>query len=250
MKKRLDKIKSKIEIDKKVTVYELSKTFNLTEETIRRDLEKLELEGFLTRTFGGAIFNNQSQKENMSFYTRASINIEEKRKIASLFYNMIENKKTIAADSSTTVMEAIKAIKNINGLTILSSSTEIFRELLGSKINIISIGGTFNEKTLSLQGNLAKENIKRYYMDIALISCKGLDINKGVMDSNEGDAEIKMEMIKQASEVILLADNTKFNKKALVQFLDLNKVNYIITDKKPDDEWIDFCRDANINLIY
>ena len=87
-------------------------------------------------------------------------------------------------------------------------------------------------------------------MDIALISCKGLDINKGVMDSNEGDAEIKMEMIKQASEVILLADNTKFNKKALVQFLDLNKVNYIITDKKPDDEWIDFCRDANINLIY
>lgn len=247
MKKRLDKIKSKIEIDKKVTVYELSKTFNVTEETIRRDLEKLELEGFLTRTFGGAIFNNQSQKENMSFYTRASINIEEKRKIASLFYNMIENKKTIAADSSTTVMEAIK---NINGLTILSSSTEIFRELLGSKINIISIGGTFNEKTLSLQGNLAKENIKRYYMDIALISCKGLDINKGVMDSNEGDAEIKMEMIKQASEVILLADNTKFNKKALVQFLDLNKVNYIITDKKPDDEWIDFCRDANINLIY
>ncbi|MBW5377413.1 DeoR/GlpR transcriptional regulator, partial [Brachyspira pilosicoli] len=69
MKNRLDKIKSKIEIDKKVTVSELSKTFNVTEETIRRDLEKLELEGFLTRTFGGAIFNNQSQKENMSFYT-------------------------------------------------------------------------------------------------------------------------------------------------------------------------------------
>lgn len=248
--KRLDKIKQKVEFEKKVTVSDLSKTFGVTEETIRKDLEKLESDRFLTRTFGGAIYNNPLQNENINFYMRASINLEEKRRIASLFYNILGNRRTIVADSSTTVMETIKLLKNNNNLTIISSSTEIFRELSGSSVNIISIGGIFNEVTLSLQGNLAKENIRRYHMDIALISCKGLDMYNGIMDSNEGDADIKMEMVKHASEVVLLADHTKFNKKAFIQFLDLEKLNYLITDMKPEDKWIEFCSKCNIQLIY
>lgn len=248
--KRLDKIKQKIEVEKRVTVSNLSKAFGVTEETIRKDLEKLESDRFLTRTFGGAIYNNPMQNVNIHFYMRSSINLEEKRRIASLFYNMLGNRRTIAADSSTTVMETIKFLKNNKDLTVISSSTEIFRELSGSSINIISIGGVFNEVTLSLQGNLAKENIRRYHMDIALISCKGLDIHDGIMDSNEGDADIKMEMVKHASEVVLLADHTKFNKKAFIQFLDLEKLNYLITDMKPEDKWIEFCNKCNIQLIY
>ena len=77
MKNRLEHIREQVKNEKKVTVSELSKIYKVTEETIRRDLEKLEKEGFLTRTFGGAVLNSASQKEHIHFYKRTSIRSEE-----------------------------------------------------------------------------------------------------------------------------------------------------------------------------
>ena len=226
MKNRLEHIREQVKNEKKVTVSELSKIYKVTEETIRRDLEKLEKEGFLTRTFGGAVLNSASQKEHIHFYKRTSINQKEKAKIAQLFKEVLDQKRTIAADASTTVMEAIRLLKANRNITVLSSSTEIFREMTGSEIHILSTGGVFNEDSLSLQGNLAKENIRRYHVDLALLSCKGLDMDKGIMDSSEREADVKTEMVKQALEVALLADHTKFERTAFVQFLE-RKRNHV-----------------------
>ena len=151
MKNRLEHIREQVKNEKKVTVSELSKIYKVTEETIRRDLEKLEKEGFLTRTFGGAVLNSASQKEHIHFYKRTSINQKEKAKIAQLFKEVLDQKRTIAADASTTVMEAIRLLKANRNITVLSSSTEIFREMTGSEIHILSTGGVFNEDSLSLQ---------------------------------------------------------------------------------------------------
>ena len=250
MKNRLEHIREQVKNEKKVTVSELSKIYKVTEETIRRDLEKLEKEGFLTRTFGGAVLNSASQKEHIHFYKRTSINQKEKAKIAQLFKEVLDQKRTIAADASTTVMEAIRLLKANRNITVLSSSTEIFREMTGSEIHILSTGGVFNEDSLSLQGNLAKENIRRYHVDLALLSCKGLDMDKGIMDSSEREADVKTEMVKQALEVALLADHTKFNQTAFVNFLSIDKLDYLITDEKPDDKWVDYCNENDIKLIY
>ena len=138
MKNRLEHIREQVKNEKKVTVSELSKIYKVTEETIRRDLEKLEKEGFLTRTFGGAVLNSASQKEHIHFYKRTSINQKEKAKIAQLFKEVLDQKRTIAADASTTVMEAIRLLKANRNITVLSSSTEIFREMTGSEIHILS----------------------------------------------------------------------------------------------------------------
>ena len=121
-KDRLNMIRQQLKADKKVTVSNLSRTYQVTEETIRRDLEKLEAEGFLTRTFGGAVYNQTVQKENVHFYKRAAMNIEEKKKIASASFDFLKDKNTLATDSSTTVMDAVKLLKD-KDLTILSAST-------------------------------------------------------------------------------------------------------------------------------
>lgn len=246
---RLILIKQQVEAEKKVTVTNLSRIHKVTEETIRRDLEKLEAEGFLTRTFGGAVLNSISPSDNVHFHKRASINIGEKKKIAAAFYDILKDKTTIVTDSSTTVMEAVKLLKD-KELTILSVSTEIFRELGDTDIKIISTGGAFNKSTLSLQGQVAKDTIRRYHVDIALISCKGLNIKKGAMDTNESETEVKKCMIKQAEEVALLVDHTKFDKTAFAHLLDLENVDYLVTDEKPDESWIQFCGENNIKLIY
>ncbi|MFY3729110.1 DeoR/GlpR family DNA-binding transcription regulator [Escherichia coli] len=249
-KDRIQAIKQMVANDKKVTVSNLSGIFQVTEETIRRDLEKLEDEGFLTRTYGGAVLNTAMLTENIHFYKRASSFYEEKQLIARKALPFIDNKTTMAADSSSTVMELLKLLQDRSGLTLLTNSAEAIHVLAQSEIKVVSTGGELNKNTLSLQGRITKEIIRRYHVDIMVMSCKGLDINSGALDSNEPEAEIKKTMIRQATEVALLVDHSKFDRKAFVQLADFSHINYIITDKSPGAEWIAFCKDNNIQLVW
>lgn len=249
-RERLMLIKQHVQSMKKVSVADLSQQCGVTEETIRRDLDKLEAEGAVTRVHGGAIWNNGTQKEGIHFYRRMTKHVKEKQEIARKAIDLLEGKQTIIADSSTTVMETLKLVPDTAEITVVTNSTEVFREFQQSSINIISIGGEFNKKSLSLQGQLAKNNITKYNVDLALISCKGLNMDKGVQDSNEGEAEIKKLMLEQAKEVALLADCSKFDQTAFVSLIDLRSVNYIITDRQPEKDWIRFCDANGIQLIY
>jgi DeoR/GlpR family transcriptional regulator of sugar metabolism len=249
-KDRIQTIKQMVTNDKKVTVSNLSSIFQVTEETIRRDLEKLEGEGFVTRTYGGAVLNAGNVSENVHFYKRAKSFLEEKQKIAFKILPYIKNKTTMAADSSTTVMELLKLLKDRGDLTLLTNSTEAFHELVQSDINVVSTGGSFNKNTLSLQGGITKAITRKYHVDILVMSCKGLDIESGALDSNEGEAEIKKTMISQAAEVALLVDHSKFDRKAFVRLVELEHINYIVTDRKPENKWINFCENNGIKLIY
>ncbi|WP_437890097.1 DeoR/GlpR family DNA-binding transcription regulator [Phytobacter sp. V91] len=249
-KDRLQTIKQMVTNEKKVTVTHLSILFQVTEETIRRDLEKLEAEGIITRTYGGAVLNSASLADSVHFYKRAKSFFEEKQAIALNALPFINNKTTLAADSSTTAMELLKLLKERKDLTLLTNSTEAFRELAQSEINIVSTGGEFNKNTLSFQGRITKEIIGKYHVDIMVMSCKGLDIDSGALDSNEAEADIKKVMIRQATEVALLVDHSKFDRKAFVQLVDFSHINYIITDKKPGAQWVDFCKQNNIQLVY
>ena len=113
----------------------------------------------MTRTFWWCCIKQCKSEGTYPFFTSEHRSIKkEKAKIAQLFKEVLDQKRTIAADASTTVMEAIRLLKANRNITVLSSSTEIFREMTGSEIHILSTGGVFNEDSLSLQGNLAKEN--------------------------------------------------------------------------------------------
>lgn len=249
-KERLMVIRQHVQNMKKVSVAELSRQCSVTEETIRRDLDKLEQEGVVTRIHGGAIWNADIQKEGIHFYRRLTKHLREKQDIARKTAALLEGKTTIIADSSTTVVEALKLLPDNSDVTIVTNSTEVFREFQQSSMHIISTGGEFNKKSLSLQGQLAKNNIAKYNVSIALISCKSLNIEKGVLDSNESEAEIKKIMLEQAEEVALLVDHSKFDQTAFVCLIDLKSVDYIITDRRPSDTWINYCQENGIKLVY
>ena len=147
-------------------------------------------------------------------------------------------------------MELLKLLQDRSDLTLLTNSAEAIHVLAQSEIKVVSTGGELNKNTLSLQGRITKEIISRYHVDIMVMSCKGLDINSGALDSNEAEAEIKKTMIRQATEVALLVDHSKFDRKAFVQLADFSHINCIITDKSPGAEWIAFCKDNNIQLVW
>ncbi|WIV21280.1 MULTISPECIES: DeoR/GlpR family DNA-binding transcription regulator [Paenibacillus] len=234
--------------DKRVLVSELSHKFQVTEETIRRDLEKLEKEGVLTRTYGGAIMNRHSN-EDLPFYTRHATNLHIKQEIAQKALSYIHNGDTLMMDPSTSSIELLKILNMRQGLTVITSSI-ILQEFAASGHQIISTGGTLRAPSMSLVGTVAHETARKYHVDKFIMSCKALSLDHGIMDSNEAECELKRKMIQQAEQVILLADHTKFDRTAFVHLSHFDNIDVVITDQEPSDPWKQLFQEHEIELIY
>lgn len=247
---RRRKIISLLEEKNSVTVLELSKIFNITEETVRRDLEKLEKEGLLKRTYGGAVAIENTNME-LPLKIREVTNIDNKHNIGLKVSDYIEDGDTIALDSSTTALQVAKQIKSKKRMTVITNAISVVYELSDAKdTTVISTGGTLRPSTMGFVGHLAEESIKKYNVDKAVISCKGIDMERGVTESNEAEAEVKKAMIDAADKVFLLADSTKFNKISFVKMLKFEVIDAIFTDKKLTEEWEQLISSKNIKLIY
>ena len=234
----------------KVTVTEISQACGVTEETVRRDLDKLEEDGKVTRVHGGAIKSINFQTGGLDFRRRQTKNALSKRRIGVLAMEMLQGKSTIMADSSSTVVETLRQLADKPDCTVVTNSAGVYLTAERPACAFISTGGIYNENSLSFQGEVAKGNLERFHVDIALISCKGIHMESGILDSYTGEVDIKRIMIEHADEVALLIDHTKFSRQAFLKIADLDCLNYIVTDLKPDQDWVDFCKEKGIELIY
>ena len=246
---RRQKIVEFIQKDRRVYVANLSQLFDVTEETIRRDLEKLESENLLTRTYGGAVLN-QHTNEDLPFPKRKSTNRELKQKIALKAVDLINDGDTIMMDTSSTCLELLEALQCKRDLTIITNSIKIPYDFAHLNFNIISTGGVLRSHSLALVGPIAHDTLQKYYVDMAVMSCKGISLDKGVMESNEPESELKKSMLNQAEKFILLADHTKFNKTAFIKFCSLRSVDYIVTDTKPSEKWLELSESQKIEFLY
>lgn len=252
---RQRKIIELIQREKTVKVVQLSKQFEVTEETIRRDLEKLAKQGIVQKTYGGALLISGSEEkekdmEDPSFDHRIKENATGKEKIGRAIARLLGNQETIALDSSTTCLEVAKQLPQDKTFTIITNSVSAMTILSQYKgVTAISTGGTLRSTSLSLIGPTAKSNILNYYADKAIISCKGIDLKRGVMESNELEKEIKQSFIAVAKEVILAVDHAKINKSTIHKLMELKEVNYIVTDEPLNKEWEETCAKNKIKII-
>lgn len=112
------------------------------------------------------------------------------------------------------------------------------------------IGGTVVEATLSLIGPLALEAVDRFAFDQAFIGATGLNTDHGFSNSNVYEAELKSKVIRHAKETNIVVDHSKFGEKNLVSFARLQDVHRIVTDREPDQQWLDLCRDAGVLIAF
>lgn len=246
---RRQKIMDILRQDSKVYVSQLAKTFNITEETVRRDLEKLEQKNLLRRSYGGAMLY-ESTNEDLSFKRRSSINSESKQAIAATAFSLINDGNTIMVDSSTTCQHLLQKLKIHKHITVITNSILLMNDFIDSNFTLICTGGTLRTNSGSLVGAQACRTIKNYCVDFALISCKGLDLTHGIMESNDSESNIKQLMIKQARHTILLADHTKFDKTTFSYCCDFKHISHLVTDIAPSVEWIKTLADNNVRLLY
>ena len=250
LKQRLDEIRRIVRQENKVVVSDLSKQFNVTEETIRRDLDKLEAEGLVARTYGGAVLNLDTSSENVDFTRRAQTNLEEKMVIAALAADQIPLNATISADASSTVVEALNVFGERPDMTVLTYSIKAIENLGDSGIRLISTGGIVNKKTCAFKGPITQKILDGYHTEAALFSCKALSLQGGIFDSNEEEVELKKIMIARGQKVILLADHSKFGRVAFVKLADIKEIDMLITDQKPTDEWVALLKKNGVQLVY
>ncbi len=233
-----------------VIVSDLSKRYGVTEETIRRDLEKLEEQGLVRKTYGGAVMN-QNVNIDMPLNVRRRSNKELKLRIAERFKDTVEDGDTLMMDSSSTVLCAAQGLKTKRRLTVITNSVEMLADLSDvPDINVISSGGQLRKYSLSLVGARAERTIDGYNADRAVISCKGLHVQKGLTESNEAEADIKRAMMHASKEVILLADSTKFGNVSLVRIEDFARVSTVVTDREPDAQWLAFFAENGTRCIW
>lgn len=248
---RRNQILEKLQSEKKVVVSELSQLYDVSEETIRRDLEKLEKEGFATKSYGGAVVNETLGIE-LPFNVRKNRNVSGKQKMAEIAASLVEEDEHIFLDASTTAVFVAKALKECRKrLTVITNSMEILLELSDvSDWNIISTGGVMEGRYLAFLGSRTDDAIRSYYVDKVIFSCKALDAARGMMESQEQLASTKKTMMDSGRKNILVAEGGKFDKTAYSMAGSLHDVNIVVTDRKPAERWLRLFEEMGIECRY
>jgi DeoR/GlpR family transcriptional regulator of sugar metabolism len=245
VQERYDKIVQLVNERGSIRVTELSELCQVTEETIRRDLDRLEQAGRLRRSHGGAVSVKDQQPE-IPYFEREITQADEKRRIAEEAVKMIQPKDRILLDASSTAWYMAASMPDIP-LTVLTNSIKVAMELSSKeKIEVISTGGILASRSLSYVGPLAERSLDAYHVDKAFFSCKGVHLVRGISESNELQARIKHKMVGMADQVILLADSSKFGVQAFTHVADLSDVDSIITDGRISPELLSQLKEKQI----
>lgn len=233
-----------------VRVSYLMELFDVSIETVRRDLEHLEKEGYLKRVYGGAVLEKVNTNLG-TFRDREYEYTEEKKEIASTAIKYISEGQSIAMDYGTTTLEVAKMLKdNFEKLTVLTNSLAIANELADrSKYNIILSGGILRGDELSLFGPLADENLRKFHIDTCFVSVSGVSLKEGLTDFVFEGIQLQRRLIDISERSIVLADSSKFDTVSLLQVCDITKADMIITDSKLRPNVLERYRGSGIDVV-
>ncbi len=247
---RRSRIAECLKAEGRVLVSQLSSQFAVSEETIRRDLERLEQDGVASRTYGGAILRSE-ERTAPPFAIRKNTNPEGKLAIARRLAAMLQDGDTVMVDESSTAAYAVRAMHPLKNITLITNSLEILREMNEQKSwHILSTGGTLKPELLALAGPHALRAIASFHVDWTILSCRGINTRLGMADSDEDIVQVKQAMMAAADRTILLADHRKFDRNGFVALGALSLVDRLITDLRPPQPWIDRLEKLGVELVW
>jgi DeoR/GlpR family transcriptional regulator of sugar metabolism len=232
---------------KSVTVTELAQRFGVTEETIRRDLQQLENEGFLSRTYGGA-FIQDGVLNDIDLTLRETAYVSSKEAIAEQCAGLVHHGDTIFLDASTTATFVAKQIRNMR-ITVVTNSWMVVDQLKDSEsVHLICLGGTYTAKSKAFNGNATIRGLREYYVDKAFMSCRSLSMEHGITDSNEEIALIRQTLLTSSKLVYLIADKSKFDKTSFVHICDFTDIHAVVSDYGFTAEWREFLQNEDVKI--
>ncbi|MBO5453279.1 MAG: DeoR/GlpR transcriptional regulator [Clostridia bacterium] len=239
-------------LDKKgaVTTSALMERFNVSIETVRRDLLQLEQQKLLKRVHGGAVANTRMKP----FFTLEERNSElndEKKELSLAAINFIEENDCIFVDTGSTAIYFSEALKEMfSSLTVVTHSADVFDILKNHKnFSVILTGGHYNKEEKSFYGTLALDMLSNICVNKAFICPSAVSLSYGICDYEHELCTIQKFVIQNTDLVYILADSSKFEKKALIKTSDMKKEYIYITDSNLSEEIKRLYKENDINVI-
>ncbi|MDF2656357.1 MAG: iolR [Bacillota bacterium] len=246
--KRISDIEDYIYENKTVTLDQLCRVFDVSKNTIRRDLKEIISGGNFKKIYGGITVKDN--KDLLPFSERNISNLDAKKKIAAKAAELVEDSDVIFIDSGTTTIHLIDFIKEKKNLTIITNNLEVMiRVIPYENIKLISLSGELDRNTLSFTGDTASAVLKSYNISKAFMASAGVSINGGVTNSSTKEYDIKTTAVKRSNSVYLLTSQDKFNLVAIMTYCTLDKLTGIITDGHPPQDIQEFMTEHDMELI-
>ncbi|MFP7492278.1 DeoR/GlpR family DNA-binding transcription regulator [Terribacillus saccharophilus] len=249
---RIEQIKEYVIKHQTVSLDKLVEVFDVSKNTIRRDVQELVDAGEINKVYGGvsAKQSHASLSPLESFTERKTRNLEQKRAIAELAATYVDDGDIIFIDSGTTTMEMLEFIKD-KEITVITNNFDFINSSFPyENLQVISMGGIFQRKTRSFSSFRNLELFQAFNINKAFMASTGISIDHGVTNSSPVESNIKETVAERSAEVFLLVDHQKFGKYALMTYRKLEDIDYLITDQKPPLNYLKFAETNNIQLLY
>ncbi|MCD6552181.1 DeoR/GlpR family DNA-binding transcription regulator [Thermotoga sp.] len=234
-----------------VSMKDLQEKLGVSMITVRRDVAELVKRNLVRKVHGGIRKVNYFEKET-DFMRRLSINREAKEKIAQLALDFVKDNDIIFLDASTTAHIFAKHLassqKSVHVITNnLLTAMELSRNL---NISVILLAGKVNPENLAVEGSLTIECGKNFSVKKVFVSCRGVTAEEGTYEINTMEMGIKKIFVEKAEEILVLADFSKLGKRSLAHLIPTEKIDYLITEKKPPENQYEIFREKGVEVIH
>ena len=230
------------------TVEEMAKQFNVTPQTIRRDINFLDEEGFVSRYHGGAGLGVST--ENVDYRHRKELQLEEKHKIAQAAAALIDDNTSLFINIGTTTEYVAEEIvshhkklriitNNLNVATIMSKKEDF---------EVIVAGGIVRSRDCGITGEAAVKFIKQFKVDVGIIGISGIDLDGTLLDFDFREVYVARTIIENSRKVYLVTDHSKFGRNAMVKLGHIKEIDTLITDKNPPQQLVEVLNANDVNL--
>lgn len=231
-------------------VPEIAAALNVSEGTIRNDLNALEEDGKLERVHGGAVLTEHRHINNTSFSERHREHATSKASIARAAASLVQDGDSILLDASSTIYYFALALESRQQLRVVTNGLDVARLLAKNPSNtVILLGGILSPDGSSLTGLFSEKSIQELHVQKAFVSASGFSIERGLTDVHLEEAQLKRKAIESAKQVIALIDSSKLGHEDLTPFARPDQIYCLYTDDEVTPKWEQTIKEAGMNLI-
>jgi DeoR/GlpR family transcriptional regulator of sugar metabolism len=245
---RMQRVLELLETRDAVHVSELADEFAVSAVTVRHDLAELERQGLVARVRGGVRAPQRGQSE-LAFDVRLRLQSAEKRAIARAAAAMVGDGEAVALDSSTTAYYLALELRRKREIVVVTNGLLIAVALADSPgVNVLVTGGMFRLPAMSVVGDPAGDVLRGTRIDKGFLGARGISLDRGLLDLNPEEVQIKREMVAACERVIGIFDKTKWHKSALLSFAPAERIDAIVTDTGAPAELVTAWREHRVEV--
>jgi DeoR family transcriptional regulator, myo-inositol catabolism operon repressor len=247
---RINNIQEMLENETSLSINDLCDHFDVSKNTIRRDIAELEKRGIIEKVYGGITLKQSALAAPEPFASREMKNSLQKQKIARIAATLVNDGDVIYIDSGTTTMHMVPFLANRKHLTIVTASVYVINAATAyPNFNVIATGGSLYLPSKAFVGTSVLRCLQNYNLSKIFLASTGISLESGATNVSPLESEIKRCLVQKTSQKFLLVDASKIDVASLMTYCQLSELDSVIMDKLPPQKYRDYFTENNVQLL-